>query len=66
MRKAIMHKILLILFDPMEHDGGGSAICNGNQCMTYKVLRYKVPFTLFNPMEYDAQGADAQFTADTV
>ena len=29
MRKAIMHKILLILFDPMEHDGGGSAVMIG-------------------------------------
>ena len=66
MYKVRTYKVLLILFDPMEHDGGGSAICNGNQCMTYKVLRYKVLFTLFDPMEYDAQGVDDQFTADTV
>ena len=61
-----MHKVLPILFDPMEYDGGGSAVCNGHRCMMYKVLRYKVLFTLFDPMEYDALGADAQGTADTV
>ena len=62
----MMYKVLLILFDPIERDGGGSAICNGNQCMTYKVLRNKELFTLFDPMEYDAQGVDDQVTADTV
>ena len=55
-----MHKVLPILFDPMEYDGGGSAVCNGHRCMMYKVLRYKVLFTLFDPwntmpMEYEPE-----------
>ena len=66
MHKVLMIRSLLILFDPMYHDGGGSAVCNGHRGVMYKVLRYKVLFTLFDPMEYDALGADAQGTADTV
>ena len=61
MHKVLMISLLLILFDPMYHDGGGSAVCNGHRCIMYNVLWYKVLFTLFDPMEYDAQ-----VTADTV
>ena len=35
MYKVLMHMVLLILFDPMEYDGGGSAVCNGHRCMMY-------------------------------